>query len=277
MRVLRVFVAILAFISVLCTAGMYAVQKTKSEPPVITNVSGSNMIEVPCSVTDEELLKLVTAYDEKDGDLTDKITVRRNTYFTQSGVVGVTFAVCDSDNNVAKLSFDIKFTDYSSPEIAIVNDLVIGRRTGGSLLAHFKATDKLDGDITDRLKIISSDYDVNNVGEYTANCKVTNSYGDTRDMNVSILVADTTKFTADIQLSSYSVYVPLGTQLDFASYISAVKNIEGYSYTTANVEIDASKYDPSTAGIYNVYYRITKGEITEGLTRLFVIVENGEG
>lgn len=278
MRFLRIIIPIVAAAALIGTIGMFMYDRSKSVPPVITSVSGKNAAEVSCKVTDEELLKLVTAHDSKDGDLSDKITVQRNMFFTSPGCAGITFAVCDSDNNVSKLGFSLKYSDYKPPEIKIVNDLIVKRRSSVSLINHFSVEDCIEGDITNKLKVISSDYNSSVAGEYTANCKVTNSYGDTRDMDVKILVTDE-KFTADIVLSEYSIYVPVGTTPDFASYISSVKNSEGYRYKISDIAIDASEYNPNEAGIYSVFYRIksTDGDGDAALTRIFVIVENGEG
>lgn len=277
MRFLRIIIPIAAALVLSGTIGMFMYERSKSEPPVITAVGGKNESVVSCKVTDEELVKLVTARDSKDGDLSDKITVQRNMFFTSPGCASVIFAVCDSDNNVSKLNYSLKYSDYKPPEIRIINDLIVKRRSSVSLINHFSVEDCIDGDITNKLKVISADYNSSVAGEYTANCKVTNSYGDTRDMDVKILVTDE-KFTADIALTEHSIYVPVGTTPDFASYISSVRNSEGYSYRTSDIAIDASGYNPNEAGIYSVFYSIksTDGDGNAALTRIFVIVENGE-
>ena len=89
MRFLRIIIPIVAAAALIGTIGMFMYDRSKSVPPVITSVSGKNAAEVSCKVTDEELLKLVTAHDSKDGDLSDKITVQRNMFFTSPGCAGI--------------------------------------------------------------------------------------------------------------------------------------------------------------------------------------------
>ncbi len=275
MRFLRVAVSILAAISLVAAVGIYVVGLNDNDPPVITSLSGEYEAEVSCDVTDEELKELVKAVDPQDGDISDRVIVRRNLYFTEKGKVGITFAVCDSDNNVGKLNMNLNYTDYVSPKIEFLDDFVLRRRQSKDLMDDFKVTDVIDGDITKKLKVISADFNNNVAGEYLANCKVTNSHGDTTEMNIQLIVSDHLN-QADIQLNKYCEYVSKGTQLDFGSYIERVLNDDEHSFGVSNVEIDASEYNPDKEGIYNIYYRIRSGTGFATMTRMFVIVE-GEG
>ena len=91
-----VFVAVTALFSVLFIKDKLTADTSR---PVIT--VDSELSEVSVKVTDEELLKGVTAYDEKDKDITDKIIVESISKFIEKGVCKVTYAVCDSDNHIA--------------------------------------------------------------------------------------------------------------------------------------------------------------------------------
>ncbi len=276
MRFLRIFVPILAAITVVATVGIYILSLNENDAPVLESINGNLEIEIPCSTTDEELLKLVRATDKQDGDISDKITIQKNLYFTEKGTIGVTFAVCDSDNNVSKLGMNVHYSDYVSPKIDILADLVIIKKRPQELIKAFKVEDVLDGDITNRLKVISSEYNYNYAGEYLANCKVTNSHGDTTELNIDLVVVDSLN-QADIMLNDYCVYVPVGTEIDYNSYISEVLNAEDHHFNTSDVKIDASEYDPTKPGVYNIFYKIESGGNIVAMSRLFVIVEGGEG
>ncbi len=273
MRFLRIVVSILAVISIVAAAGIYIAGLNDNDGPVITSVNGQTEVDVACNSSDEDLLRLVTASDKQDGDLSDRITIQKNLYFTEKGKVGVTFAVCDSDNNVSKLKMNLNYTDYHSPKIEMVDDLMVRVRQSKDLMTNFKVEDAIDGDISGKLKVISADFNNSKAGDYTANCKVTNSHGDTAELNVKLIVSDHLNY-ADIRLNKYCVYVPTGTELDFRSYIESVSNDEDHHFNTSNVEVDASEYNPNEEGIYNVYYRIKSGDSYATITRMFVIVEN---
>lgn len=274
MRTLRICVMFLALISILATIGVKFLNRDKDGAPVLNCLVSEDVIEVTCDVTDEELAKLVTATDTKDGDISDRVAVTRNMYFITKGVSAVTFSVCDSDNNVTKLYKSIKYTDYEAPRLYLKSDLIISQGNPISLPRFFRVEDVFAGDISNRLKVMSADYDYLTEGTYTINCKVSNNYGDTREMDFDVIVTEDDYSDAKITLSEYLVYVKKGETPDFASYIkNVINNDDKYNFTTADVRIEAEGYDSSKAGLYSVFYNITSGGRTVTRTRLIVIVE----
>ena len=101
MRALRWIVSVLFVVSTVLFTVFYIGEKMTTDHtiPVIT-VEGE-LIEVSFNATEEELLQGVTAYDEKDKDLTDRIIVESVSRFFEDGMCKVVYAVCDNDNNVA--------------------------------------------------------------------------------------------------------------------------------------------------------------------------------
>ncbi len=274
MRALRICVMFLTLVSVVATIGVKFFNRDKDGAPILTCSVEEDVIEVTCDVTDEQLAKYVTATDAKDGDISDHVAVTRNMYFVTKGVSGVTFSVCDSDNNVTKLYKSIRYTDYEAPRLYLKSDLIIHKKNPISLPRFFRVEDVFAGDISNRLKVMSADYDYLTEGTYTINCKVSNSYGDTREMDFDVIVTEDDYSIVDISLSEYLIYVNKGETPDFASYIKGVSNnLEKYNYSTADVRIDASGYDPSKPGLYSVFYNITSGGETITKTRIIVIVE----
>lgn len=274
MRALRICVMFLALISIVATIGIKFLNRDKDGVPVLTCSVEEDMIEVTCAVTDEELAKYVTATDSEDGDISDRVAVTRNMYFITKGVSGVTFSVCDSDNNVTKLTKSIRYTDYEAPRIYLKSDLIINKKNPISLPRFFRVEDVFAGDISNRLKVMSADYDYLTEGTYTINCKVSNNYGDTREMNFDVIVTEEDYSEVQISLNQYLIYVKKGETPDFASYIkSVVNNKDKYNFSTADVRIDASGYDPSNPGLYSIFYDINTGGKTVTKTRIIVIVE----
>lgn len=274
MRTLRICVMFLALISVVATIGVKFFNRDKDGAPMLTCSVEEDVIEVTCDVTDEELAKYVTATDSKDGDISDRVAVTRNMYFITKGVSGVTFSVCDSDNNVTKLYKSIKYTDYEAPRLYLKSDLIIHQGNPISLPRFFRVEDVFAGDISNRLKVMSADYDYLTEGTYTINCKVSNNYGDTRNMDFDVIVTEEDYSDAKIHLNEYLVYVKKGEIPDFAGNIkNVINNNDKYDFTTADVKIEADGYDPSNVGLYSVFYNINSGGRTVTRTRLIVIVE----
>lgn len=274
MHFLRVFVSVLAAISVIVMAIFTIADNSRKNPPVIKCDSGE-IIEVPTKTSDKELLKYVTAFDEEDGNLTKNIIVERQNYFLEKGLTTVNFAVCDSDNNTVKLKKKIKFSDYTSPQIELLDDLIIPTQETVSFKNLTTVVDKYDGNISGKTKIISPNYNNLKAGEYDINFKVTNSFSDTCDITVKAIVTDEDYSAASIKLSKYSLYTEIGETVNFRDYISGVAGANGQNYSVSQVEIDDSDFNPEKGGIYNVFFSVKSGSSTITKTRMIVVVDGG--
>ena len=124
MHFLRICVSVLAALSVIIMAIFTITDLSRKNQPVI-NCDSREILEVPTNISDKDLLKYVTASDEEDGDLSDHVIVERQNFFLEKGLTTVNFAVCDSDNNTVKLKKKIRFSDYVSPQIKLLDDLLI--------------------------------------------------------------------------------------------------------------------------------------------------------
>lgn len=274
MHFLRVFVSVLAAISVIVMAIFTIADSSRKNPPVIKCDSGE-IIEVPTKTSDKELLKYVTAFDEEDGDLTKNIIVERQNYFLEKGLTTVNFAVCDSDNNTVKLKKKIRFSDYTSPQIELLDDLIIPTQETVSFKNITTVVDKYDGNISGKTKIISPNYNKLEAGEYDVNFKVTNSFSDTCDITVKAIVTDEDYSAASIKLSKYSLYTKIGETVNFRDYIKGIVSTNGQNYSVSQVIIDDSDFNPEKAGIYNVFFSVKSGSSTITKTRMIVVVDGG--
>lgn len=272
MRLLRLLVTILMIISLTFAVFLRSIDlSSRGGPDIICDEKET--IYASCDVTNEELLSHVTAKDQQDGDITDRVVVERGTYFLEKGVSTITYSVCDNDNKVTKLSRNIVYSDYKSPEIHLNGDLIASKNSNYDFSKYFTAEDILDGNINNRLKIISDDYNRLVANKYDVLCKANNSFGDTVEMTLNVWVTDYDLSAATINLSDYLIYVPLNSNIDFRQYLKGVINEQGNSYSTSSVTIDSSEYNPEEEGTYEVYFTIYRGKDVVALTRMFVIVK----
>ena len=237
-----------------------------NERPIIScSVTGD--IEVKSNATDAELLKYVTARDSRDGDITNKIIVERKNYFITKGVTSINYAVCDSDNNVAKIEKHVKFTDYHSPRFTMRSDFLVYARTNIDFSNLVGAYDIYDGDISENVKIISSTYNNATAGLYDVNCKVTNSFGDTSEISFKAIVVDDDPDVKKVRLNEYIIYKNVGEDCDFRENILSLNGSAENRLT-----IDSSEYDPDVPGVYSVYYKISD----QIRARVVVVVQEAE-
>lgn len=273
MRIMRIVIPAIAYAVLGIFVVLYLCNLGREAGPEI--FCDRETIEASVTATDEELLSYVTATDKEDGDLTKQIVVEKGSYFLSPGVIKVRYAVCDSDNNVATLMRKLIYTDYESPKIFLKSDFIFPRGYNVNFESYVTATDVLDGDITSRLKMISTEFS-NLPGTYKINLKVANRQGDLRDITIDAIVTDTNYQGKTIDLSDYIIYTKVGEKPDFSAYLRGLSE-ELSAYSLRDVVIDDSHFDASTSGVYNVFYTIPgkrADAANVAMTRLVVVSED---
>ena len=197
---------------------------------------------------DAALLAGVTATDNVDGDLTDQIMIQGVSRLLSADTARVTYVVFDSSNNMATCSRMIRYTDYEAPRIQLEEPLVFYTYPQSDCMTEmasmFKAQDVLDGDISDRLQITSTNISDSYEGTYSAVVQVINSLGDVESVPVKVVISNSGAAKQLIELSRYVTYVNRSSVFDPDSYIT---------YSAARVQIE-SNVDTGTPGCYQVRY-----------------------
>ncbi len=269
MKILRkIILAVFAF-SVILFIGFYIGELLQDKTvPVIT--VEEEMLDVSLKADDAEMLKGITAYDEKDGDITSNVIIESVSKFTEKGVAVVTYAVCDNDNHVASAKRKIRFKDYTKPYFVVNNSLVFGLGEDVDLSSAISAYDCIDGDISDRVIITATDYETNKVGVFKISVKATNSMGDTIYMDLPVYVEQKSVAAPEVKLKEYLVHTKVGEDYDFVENILASQDQNGQHLS--NVIIDTN-FDMNNPGEYQAHYYTTDSKNREGHSILTIIVE----
>ncbi|MBP3938233.1 MAG: DUF5011 domain-containing protein [Clostridia bacterium] len=233
----------------------------------------SDTIEVSVKDKKEKLLEGVTAMDQKDGDISDKVLIESISDFIEPGVCTVTYAVADSDKHVTKQTRTVKYTDYTKPEFYMKRALVYGVDEALDIRAAVGARDCIDGDISDRVAIITTDYIRNTAGVFTVSLQVSNSMGDTIYLDVTVHVEGNETMAPEIQLKKSLIYIKKGETPNFEDYLGDV-TVNGVLMKPEDVQLMIStNFDAENEGTYNVHYYISTKEGYEGHSILTVVVE----
>ena len=262
MRSLRIGITAVFLLSLIAFVAVFLLGtgKTDSSAPVIT--ADADTVSVSVGDDGSALLAGLTAADAKDGDLTDKIYVDSRSGI-ENGKVRVTFAVCDSDNNVAKFVRTVEYTDYKPPMIYLKQPLRFSNREKFSVLDSFGAEDVFDGDISSKIRLTASDITARSVGEYSVTVDVTNSLGDRTELQTEVFIDSYSAYRPTINLKDPYVTVPVGGTLpDLNACVSSVTGAGG-SGTVENpsVVIDSRNVDVNTPGAYTVTFSyVPEGE-----------------
>ncbi len=281
MTVLKYFIIILASIVAVAGISLNIISRGDNNVPVINCVE-EDMIVTTVDCTDGELLSYVSAYDKQDGDISNSIVVTRKMFFISPKTTIVTFSVCDSDNNVTNLEKKVYFEDYVSPRLILTNDFIFPSGNYYNLNRFVTAVDVFDGEIDHKIKVIATGYSTSE-GTNQVSIKVSNSMGDTTELNIDAIITDEDYGLYRVRLNDYILYTTVGAEeIDYAANFKNVINKYQTNYGEDDIVIDSSEVDMSTPGCYNVYYKIMSEELdfdekpkVLSMSRLVVVVEDG--
>lgn len=276
MRFLRLgIIVIFIAVTIVFTVNWYSDKKEIDQTYPEIEV-GQEQLDVSVKAKKEELLKDVIATDAKDGDLTNQIIVESISKFIdkKNHIANITYAVADSDNNVTKKTRKIHFTDYDTPKFTASQPLVLELGSDVKPSDIIGAVDGYDGDISSKIKVLSSSISTRTEGEYNFTAQVTNSLGDTAKLKATVIIQQGNNLSPVIELSQYIVYLKKGDKFEPEKYVKAVKDNKGNSVSKDNVQVVRSTVNTKKAGFYNVQYSINQGEDNEGSSYLTVVVED---
>lgn len=254
MKILRTSVLVL-FLVVTVLFGLFKYQQISADKTYPVIHIEEDMLNVSVNATKEDLLVGVTAYDEKDGDLTDEVIVESISHFTELGVCVVEYAVCDEDNHTASAVRKITYTDYESPRFTLNGSLVFRTSSAINIRRLLGATCVLDGDIGNKVIITSEEYSMNVAGIYKILAKVTNSKGDTIELELPVYVEDISLSAPKIILVDYMTYLTVGDDFDPMDNVRSCLDYDENDLTSTIV-IDTN-LDLTSPGMYEIHYRVS--------------------
>ena len=256
--------------------------RTDSKAPKITVEQPDVIPEVSVQDPQSVMLQGMSAWDDRDGDVTDLIIVEKITKLDASGQVQVSYAAFDRSGNVAKTQRIFQYTDYEGPRFSLSAPLIYSSGVQFDIHANIYAEDWLDGDIRHRIKTTAMDNTyLNEVGIHQVQFRVANSLGDQETLILPVEVVEAGSYTGHLQLKDYLIYLPVGADFDpqayLQTYIHQTRSMPLTSGTPDGLELwtqDTVKTD--TPGVYTVTYiaKYSYGSASSmGYTKLIVVVE----
>lgn len=243
--------------------------KKDTESPVIT----ADQKEIQISVTEGEegLLKGLKAVDNKDGDITEKIFVGKRFPFTEKGTCKVKYLVFDSSNQVGSYTRTVTYTDYTSPEFHLSSPLIYEVGQPVTILDRLSVSDSIEGDISDKIKIVSSDINKAEPGVYRIGVEAINCLGDAVSVQLPVNIVEFVPDMPKIQLSTYMVTVKKGKGFDSTEYLEKVVLSDGSEGNIDEIHIETN-VDTTIEGTYQTVYSYTEKGGNTGITCLTVVV-----
>ena len=221
-----------------------------------------NATDKTLTVGDEfDPLADVTAEDEEDGDITDKIEILENEVdTTKPGKYEVTYKVTDSKG----ASYTKSITVTVNPKMEPINAAPIIKAEDKTLTvgdtfdpkADVTATDEEDGNLTDKIEVLKNEVDTTKAGKYEVTYKVTDSKGASRTKTITVTVnpkIETLNEAPTIDVTDKEITV--GDKFDPKDGVTAKDKEDGN--LTDKIEILKNTVDPSKPGVYEVTYKVT--------------------
>lgn len=279
-RILIQCIILVSVILVFMAYWAYRQAREDSVGPEIT-VTGE-LLELSVEDPDSVLLQGVTAYDKKDGDVTSSVLVESVYGITDENTVTVTYAAFDRSGNVTKTQRQVRYTDYESPRFTLSRSLTFGG-SGHDVLDYVGAEDMIDGDIQRRVHatIVSDNGYMDSVGTHEVQFQVTNSLGDTAKIVLPVEVYSADKYTAELELKQYLLYISKGESFHARTFLKSF-TYANETFTLQNTVPEeltlktTGQVNTQEPGVYPVCYTVSKtiGENTfSGYAVLIVVVE----
>ena len=203
----------------------------------------------------------VTATDEEDGNLTDKIEILKNDVdTTKPGKYEVTYKVTDRKGATSRKTIIVTV----NPKMEPINAAPVINATDKTLTvgdtfdpkADVTATDEEDGNLTDKIEILKNDVDTTKAGKYEVTYKVTDRKGASRTKTITVTVnpkIEPLNEAPTIDVTDKEITV--GDKFDPKEGVTAKDKEDGN--LTDKIEILKNTVDPSKPGVYEVTYKVT--------------------
>ena len=233
------------------------------------------------SVQDDRaiLLQGVTASDDTDGDVTASLLIENIRLNSSDGLADVSYAAFDSAGNIAKVTREVRYSDYKRPTFTLLSPLLFSQNSNYDVLDVISATDVLDGNIQHRIRAtMLSQFSDSDLGVHDVEFTVTNSLGDTTKLVLPVEIYASGTYNANLTLTNYLVYLKAGEPFYAESYLDSFnagsKSVSLRSGLPDGYTLELSgEVDTQTPGIYCVNYTVKYGTPRTGYSKLIVIVE----
>ena len=206
----------------------------------------------------------VTATDEEDGNLTTKIVVEKNDVKTDvAGKYEVTYKVTDSKGASRTKTIIVTV----NPKMEVLNAAPVIHATDKTITvgdtfdpkADVTATDKEDGNLTDKIIVEKNDVKTDVAGKYEVTYKVTDSKGASYTKTITVTVNPKMEVLNAIPtIKAEDKTLTVGDTFDPKADVTATDVEDGD--LTDKIEVVKNTVDNKKAGEYEVTFKVTDSD-----------------
>jgi hypothetical protein len=252
-----------------CLIQGQAAQAATDEPPVLDIPNMVVFSDVSDPIYTEDITAQISAEDDVDGDLTDQIYIIMNQYTGNEetiGEYGITYAVKDSINQIARLFVKVRVVDIDPPVIEGLQDHVIDINSDPiDFLDGIRASDNYDGDVTIFIEVDDSELNYASYGKYDVHYTVSDTSGNTSSYTVKVTIKDLVYPEIQGCWKIIKASDDLLTAQDILMTLTASDNIDGNISNQILIHEDTYTGNGDKVGTYFITYRIvdSAGNVTD--------------
>lgn len=240
---------------------MHVVDTTK---PVITKkVAADIYLEIGSELP--AIADLVTAIDNYDGNITNKVYILKNPNMNVLGTYLVEFYAIDSSNNRGYTPLRVHVVDNTKPVISLIGEPIINVEVNSTYIdAGSKVSDNCDSNL---IAIVNSNVDTSLLGQYIVRYNVNDTAGNIADeVTRTVNVVDSTE--PIITLNGGNMEIVLGESFTDPGVASVSDN-----YATLSLEnvVKTGSVNVNVEGTYELNYSITDGSNTTNIKRKVIV------
>ena len=217
------------------------------ESIVTVNPKTVNLNSIPVINANDVVLQLgesfnslegVTATDKEDGEINNIEVVSNNVDVNVAGEYQVTYMAKDSNGAISTKTITV-IVNEPPQIIAVDKDILLGEKFDE--LAGIKATDKEDGDITEKIEVIENNVNINKEGSYQVKYCITDSLGGKTTKTIPVTVKKNIVLAESISIDNKISNLYVGSSKTLSATIDEKADIRDIEWTTSDEEIASIK------------------------------------
>ena len=244
---------------------LHFTEEKRIEDVIAPKIEGATGLTIPASQS-FDVYKGIRVIDETDGDVKELLSVTGNLDLNQPGRYSLIYTAYDLSRNKSEVKRIITIKDMTRPVINGADDLVLAVNERFRPKRNVTASDNVDGDVTEQLKI-SGTVSTDKVGVYPVTYSVQDAAGNKRTHIRKVTVKDT---TAPVLKGAVSKTIKRNSLFNPSAGVTASDEVDGV--LTNQIKI-TGRVDTKREGIYPLTYRVKDRSGNETVVQIKITVK----
>lgn len=248
--------------------------------PVFDGWDGAYFTNVDNPISVEGLKSLLYAFDDVDGDVSDKIIIESDGYSSNKTTLGnypVVFSVSDNSNNTSYLTIYVYVVDGSEPLIngpTTFNSYMSSPLSVDDIIDSFSVEDNYDTISNSKIEIVSNDFSGNEheIDTYEIVFSVSDNSNNTGYKSVSVSVIDDIKPIISGENTYTKGQSAILTVDTITSSLNASDNYDGDISNLIVLLNDNYTQNNKTLGSYTIEYQVV--DSSGNKSDIFIVTVN---